>query len=126
MFAKPDPGTRVPDPMPSDAGFFEIERLDEMDMTEGTADVIREVHAAMEGHRRRPETPSCVHVIPAKERHPRSGNSGFCLALRIPAFAGNDDDDDILAIVIPAKAESSLAQPIRPDLRFRREDDDHP
>ena len=27
-----------------DAGFFEIERLDEMDMTEGTADVIREVH----------------------------------------------------------------------------------
>lgn len=28
----------------SDAGFFEIQRLDEMDMTEGTADVIREVH----------------------------------------------------------------------------------
>jgi len=27
-----------------DAGFFELERLDEMDMTEGTADVIREVH----------------------------------------------------------------------------------
>ena len=26
----------------SDAGFFEIEKLDEMDMTEGTADVIRE------------------------------------------------------------------------------------
>ena len=27
----------------SDAGFFEVEKLDEMDMTEGTADVIREV-----------------------------------------------------------------------------------
>ena len=27
----------------NDAGFFEIERLDEMDMTEGTAEVIREV-----------------------------------------------------------------------------------
>ena len=27
----------------SDAGFFEIEKLDEMDMTEGTAEVIREV-----------------------------------------------------------------------------------
>ena len=27
----------------SDAGFFEIEKLEEMDMTEGTADVIREV-----------------------------------------------------------------------------------
>ena len=27
-----------------DAGFFEIEQLDEMDMTEGTAEVIREVH----------------------------------------------------------------------------------
>jgi ADP-ribose pyrophosphatase YjhB (NUDIX family) len=27
----------------SGAGFFEIERLDEMDLTEGTADVIREV-----------------------------------------------------------------------------------
>ena len=28
----------------SDAGFFEVEKLDEMDMTEGTAEVIREVH----------------------------------------------------------------------------------
>jgi ADP-ribose pyrophosphatase YjhB (NUDIX family) len=28
----------------SDAGFFEIEQLDEMDMTEGTAEVIREVY----------------------------------------------------------------------------------
>ena len=27
-----------------DAGFFEIEQLDEMDMTEGTAEIIREVH----------------------------------------------------------------------------------
>lgn len=27
----------------SDAGFFEVQRLDEMDMTEGTAEVIREV-----------------------------------------------------------------------------------
>ena len=27
----------------SDAGFFEIQKLDEMDMTEGTAEVIREV-----------------------------------------------------------------------------------
>jgi len=27
-----------------DAGFFEIQKLDEMDMTEGTAEVIREVH----------------------------------------------------------------------------------
>ena len=27
----------------SDAGFFEVEKLDEMDMTEGTAEVIREV-----------------------------------------------------------------------------------
>jgi ADP-ribose pyrophosphatase YjhB (NUDIX family) len=27
----------------SDAGFFEIEQLDDMDMTEGTAEVIREV-----------------------------------------------------------------------------------
>ena len=27
-----------------DAGLFELERLDEMDITEGTADVIREVH----------------------------------------------------------------------------------
>ena len=28
----------------SDAGFFEIQKLDEMDMTEGTAEVIHEVH----------------------------------------------------------------------------------
>ena len=28
----------------SDAGFFEVEKLDGMDMTEGTAEVIREVH----------------------------------------------------------------------------------
>ena len=27
-----------------DAGFFEIQKLDEIDMTEGTAEVIREVH----------------------------------------------------------------------------------
>jgi len=29
----------------SDAGFFEIQRLDEMDMTDGTAEVIREVQS---------------------------------------------------------------------------------
>jgi len=33
----------------SDAGFFEIRRLDEMDMTEGTAEVIREVYRRWRG-----------------------------------------------------------------------------
>jgi ADP-ribose pyrophosphatase YjhB (NUDIX family) len=33
----------------NDAGFFEIERLDKMDMTEGTAEVIREVHQRWRG-----------------------------------------------------------------------------
>ena len=37
----------------NDAGFFEIEKLDEMDMTEGTADVIREVQ-----RRWRPSAPN--------------------------------------------------------------------
>ena len=32
-----------------DVGFFEIERLDEIDMTEGTADVIREVQQRWKG-----------------------------------------------------------------------------
>jgi ADP-ribose pyrophosphatase YjhB (NUDIX family) len=32
-----------------DAGFFEIEKLDQMDMTEGTAAVIREVHRRCRG-----------------------------------------------------------------------------
>jgi len=38
------PGQPRPGSDARDAGFFEIERLDEMDMTEGTAEVIREVH----------------------------------------------------------------------------------
>lgn len=37
------PEQPVPGSDASDAGFFEIQGLDEMDMTEGTADVIREV-----------------------------------------------------------------------------------
>lgn len=35
---QPAPGSDA-----SDAGFFEIQKLDEMDMTEGTAEVIREI-----------------------------------------------------------------------------------